>query len=254
MATRVETAVPYSLSQNILSSSGIGQDDMAQQLGLGDTYVASPTLINSFRLSGTRVGAAAIPAQTFTPQQAGMNFYSYQGFVPLLVLGAGFSTYIPSNFSVSTDTVTSFGANDDITLIRGSHQFSFGAQLMRALLNSHSYAWSEGFFLFAGVFGSGMIDFLSGNVTQLHQANPNPENLTQNYLGLYAADTWKATSRLTLTYGVRWTPFFPAAFKQADDYNFSLSNFYNNIRSKAIPTAPPGLLYPGDPALMASRG
>ena len=257
MATRIETAQPYDISHNALSTNGIGQDDMAQQLALGDTYVASPTLINSFRLSGTRVGAGTLGAKTFTPQDVGMNFYSYYGFVPLFMVGAGFSTDFPANFSVGTDTVTSFGANDDVTLIRGSHQFSFGAQVSRSLLNAHSYAWSEGFFLFVGLTGlagSPLVDFLTGNPLQVHQANPNPDNLAQNYFGLYASDTWKATSRLTLTYGVRWNPFLPAVFKNGDDYNFSLTNFYNNVRSKVIPAAPPGLLYPGDPGFNDKSG
>ena len=254
MITRIETAVPYDLSHNVLSTSQIGQDDTAQSLALGDTYLISPSAVNSFRISGNRVGAGTLGAKSFTPQDVGMKYYSYYGFVPILLTSTGFSTNIPANFSVGDDTVTSFGVNDDLSLIRGSHQFSFGANVSRSLLNAHSFAWSENFFLFAGVFGSPMIDFLTGNVTNTHQANPNPDNVTQNYFGLYASDTWKATRRLTVTYGVRWNPFFPMEFKNGDTYNFLLGNFYNNVRSKAIPAAPPGLTYVGDPGFNGKSG
>jgi hypothetical protein len=88
----------------------------------------------------------------------------------------------------------------------------------------------------------------------LHQANPNPNNTTQNQVALYAADTWKASRKLTVSYGVRWTPFLPISFKQKDTYNFSLANFYSNTRSKVIPSAPPGLLYVGDQGVNGSSG
>ena len=138
--------------------------------------------------------------------------------------------------------------------MRGSHQFNFGGNVIPPLLNAISYAWSQGFFVFAGIFGTPLIDFLTGNVANLHQANPNPDNVTQNFLGLYASDTWKANRTLTVYYGVRWNPFFPMEFKHCDTYNFSLSNFYNDVRSTVVPTAPPGFLYVGDPGVNAKSG
>ena len=72
-----------------------------------------------------------------------MNFYSYYGFVPILMAGVGFNLNFPTNFAAGTDTITNFGFNDDLTLVRGSHQFAFGGGVTRSLLNAHSYAWSR---------------------------------------------------------------------------------------------------------------
>ncbi len=249
LITRVNTDVPYSINHNLLSTIQVGQDDQAQALALGDTYLIGAQTVNSFRISGTRVGAHTLGAVPFTPKDVGMNFYSYYGMVPILMAGVGFNINIPTNFFVGDDTVSNFGFNDDVSLVRGSHQISFGGGVSRSLLNAHSFAWSQGFFVFAGIFGTPLIDFLTGNVVNLHQANPNPDNVTQNHFGLYASDTWRATNKLTLTYGLRWNPFLPMAFKNGDTYNFSLSNFYNNVRSKVVPQAPPGLLYVGDPGV-----
>ena len=255
LATRIDTALPFSLSKNVLSSTGVGTDDLAQSLALGDTHVFSSTIVNSFRISGNRVGARTSGSQTFGPQDVGINMFDYYGkFIPILLTSTGFSLNFASNFSIGDDTTTNFGINDDISIVRGGHQFSFGASTMRALLNAHSFAWSEGFFAFAGIYGSPMIDFLTGNAASFHQANPNPDNLTQNFVGLYATDAWKATSRLTVNYGVRWNPFIPMQFKNGDDYNFSLPNFYSNVRSTAIPSAPPGFLYPGDKGFNGKAG
>ena len=254
--TKINIDQPYDISKNVLSTDGAGANDMSNSLALGDTYLFSTSVVNSFRVFGNRVGATTPGAQTFGPQQVGINnFYDYYGnFVPIFLVANGFSTNFGANFFIGSDTTTNFGLNDDLSIVRGSHQFSFGVNAMRALLNAHSYAWSEGFFLFAGIFGSPMVDFVAGDAALFHQANPNPDNVTQNFVGLYAADTWKVSHKLTLNYGLRWNPFIPVQFKQSDSYDFSLSNFYNNVRSKVIPTAPPGFLYTGDPGFNERSG
>ncbi len=254
MITRVDTQVPYEITRNALATDQVGQDDQAQALALGETWLINPTTINSFHLSGTRVGARTPAAVPFTPQDVGMNFYSYYGFVPILMAGVGFNLSFPTNFAAGSDTITNFGFNDDLTLVRGSHQITLGGSLTRSLLNANSYAWSQGLFVFAGIFGTPLIDFLTGNVVSLHQANPNPDNVAQNILGLYASDNWKVNKRLSISYGVRWNPYLPMVFKNADTYNFSLNNFYSNVRSTVVPTAPPGLLYVGDNGVNGKSG
>jgi hypothetical protein len=254
MITRIETEVPYDITHNVLATNQVGQDDQAQALALGDTYLINSTTVNSFHISGTRVGAHTPAAVPFTPQDVGMNYYSYYGFVPILMAGVGFNLNFPTNFAAGTDTSTNFGFNDDLTLVRGSHQFAFGGGLTRSLLNANSYAWSQGLFVFAGIFGTPLIDFLTGNVVSLHQANPNPDNVTQNLFGLYASDNWKVNKRLSISYGLRWNPFLPMVFKNGDTYNFSLSDFYSDTRSTVVPTAPPGLLYVGDKGVNGKSG
>src|SRR5262252_1567493 len=271
MLTRIKTKIPYDIRPNdVLTSTGYGADDTAQSLAFGDTYVAGPNLVNSFRISGNRVGANKIPAKFFSPADVGIkNMFSY---IPqfMAITGAGFSLGIPANFAVSTTAMTNFGVNDDVTILRGSHQFAFGGSVNRGLLYTRSNAWAPGFMIFTGAIpnvgaipglntpivgtGAAITDFLTGRVTQLHQANPNPENLTQNYFAFYLQDTWKATRKLTLNYGLRWAPFMPMQFTDANVYTFSLDNFYKGVQSKVIPTAPPGFSYPGDPGFHGTSG
>lgn len=99
-----------------------------------------------------------------------------------------------------------------------------------------------------------MSDFFLGFLAQFRQANPNPLNVRQNSMAVYAQDTWKITPRLTLNYGVNWAPFFGISFPQKDVYTFSLSNFNQGIQSKVIPSAPPGFLYPGDSGFYGKSG
>ena len=96
---------------------------------------------------------------------------------------------------------TTFGANDDLNIVKGSHQFAFGAHYLRSIEWSVAQAWSGGSYTITGaVTGLGMSDFFLGNVSQLRQANPNPLNLNQNFFGVYGQDTWKISPKLTLTY------------------------------------------------------
>src|SRR5881397_999703 len=274
MVTKIDATVPYEISPNdVLTSSGVGADDMGQSLAFGSTYVFSPTVVNSFRISGNRVGANKLGAKFFSPADVGVrNLVSYiPQFTSMRTVGA-FDLGFTSNFFISTTAMTNFGVNDDVTIVRGAHQLAFGGSVSRGLLFSRSNAWAPGVMIFAGlpnlnpflgippgappVLGTGaaITDFLTGKLTQLHQANPNPENLTQNYFAFYLQDTWKTNRKLTLNYGIRWAPFLPMQFKNGDIYNFSLDNFYKGVRSTVIPSAPPGFSYPGDPGFHGKSG
>ena len=261
LVTRIDRAVPYDVDpSDLLTTSGVGDDDLAQSLTFGDTYVFSPSLVNSFRVFGNRIGGDQPFPKSFTPQSVGVqNFYN--GYTPdmmSVLLPGAFQIGFTANFDTTREGITNFGLNDDVTLIRGSHEFSFGGSAMHAILNGELFRLgsrrlhsifpdcSDGRFSIA--------DFLTGTYTVLHQANPNPNNTTQNFFGLYAGDTWKANSRLTLNYGVRWNPFFPMQFIHSDVYNFSLPRFYAGKRSTVIPTAPPGFSYPGDPGFPGRAG
>ncbi|MBP1623753.1 MAG: TonB-dependent receptor [Acidobacteria bacterium] len=274
LATKIDAMNPYEIRKNdVLATSGWCADDLAQSLAFGSTDMLGPNIVNSFRISGNRVAQSKIPAKFFEPSDVGINnMYSYiPDFTAALVTGA-FMVGFPANLATSTSAMTNFGVNEDVTVVKGSHQLAFGGSVGRGLLFARSYAWAPGVMIFAGlpnlnpmlgippgappVLGTGaaITDFLTGKLTQLHQANPNPENLTQNYFALYLQDTWKLSRRLTLNYGLRWAPFMPMQFRDGNVYNFSLENFYNGVQSTVIPTAPPGFSYPGDPGFHGNSG
>src|SRR5262249_16873037 len=186
----------------------------------------------SFRVFGNRIGGRKLPANFFGPEAIGIkNFYG--SYIPnfLTVTVAGdFSVGTPANFTVSNEGVSNFGFNEDVNAVRGAHQFAFVAGAMGGMLMENCYAWAPGVFTFGGLpaaaggTGSPIADFLTGRAVSLHQSNPNPNYTAQNFFGLYIADTWKVSSRLTANYGLRWNPFFPMQFVQSDVSNFSLSN------------------------------
>jgi hypothetical protein len=257
LMTKQTVAIPYNLTpQDVLTSSGYGSDDLAHSLTIGDTYVINPNIVNSFRVSGNRIRALKPGASVFGAPDVGINAYTYTPKYMTLPVAGAFSLTGQGSFSANSFFyTTTFGANDDVSILKGSHQFAFGANFMRTVEWSIAQAFSGGFYNINGaVTGLGMSDFFLGNVALLRQANPNPLNLNQNFFGAYAQDTWKVTPRLTLNYGVNWQPFLAMSFPQGDVYNFNLAGFYAGKKSTVIPNAPAGFSYPGDPRFNGKSG
>jgi len=279
LISRNEAVPPYAIQpQNLLTTTGTGNDDTAQSLAFGHTYVISPAVVNSFRVFANRMGVTNqykpfLNPGPAAPQVAGLPSLGIQRFTNCpgpghACLPGMVSLVVPGDFSVGSPAsvnmvflhFTNFGLNEDVNWVRGRHQISFGGHLMHLVQVEDGDAWIPGVFTFgtlsvaAGGTGSPMADFLTGTVANLHQISQNPNNNIQSFFNLYGSDVWKVNSRLTLSYGLRWNPYLPLQFMNGTAQNFSLSRFYANTRSKVIPSAPPGFTFPGDPEFEGRSG
>ena len=252
LANKVNQVVPFTLTpNNLLTTNANGADDLFQSSVLGDTYLISPTTVNSFHISVNRI-AEIHPGATFLgPSDVGINAYSYiTHSMDISVTGGPTVGGTVQNNLNNFDTYSTI--NDDVSLIRGAHQIAFGGDVTLGLVDAHFNVRSTGNFNFAGVAassggsGQGMVDFLRGTLSTFRESSPNPLIVSQRFMGLYAQDTWKVTQRLTLNYGLRWEPFFPQNVKNKSVYSFSVPAFEQGLVSKVYTNAPAGLTYPGD--------
>jgi hypothetical protein len=254
MATKYAYEPPFGASQNILSTRLGGRDNLAQSLALGDTMVLSNTMVNNMRFAFNRTAIHRTHTTFFDVNDIGVNTFSYLQDYMLLNVTGGFNlgggTESESLFNTDSYTI-----NDDLTMIRGNHQFGLGVAFAWWESLTQANVRSPGTFTFSGqVTGLGLADFLTGQPFTFIQSAPNTLHIKQKYFGLYGQDTWKLSPTMTFNYGVRWEPWFPQQHQNNAVYNFSQERFRAGQRSSVFPQAPPGFTYPGDEGFPTQAG
>ena len=232
---------------NVLTTGTPGLDNLAQSVAAGSTVVFSNTMVNSVRFAFNRTAIDRSSPAWFSPKDLGANVYSYQPGEMVLTVTGGF------NIAAGTATTGRFNTNtyqvsDDLSLVRGNHQISLGANGAYWKMDFLTHARSGGDWNVNGqATGLGLADLMLGRVARLEHGGPAQMPMHMLYVGLYAQDTWRTSSRLTLNAGFRWEPFLGQELENAQVYNWIPENFRTNTRSGVFVNAPAGFIYPGDP-------
>ncbi len=124
---------------------------------------------------------------------------------------------------------------DNLTMTRGAHTFTFGGIWMHFNKQQDLFGPTQGAYTFTGQFsGNDFADFLLGYPYEFQQLQQQTE---PNYLSrsgaLWADDSWKASSRLTLTLGLRWDAF-PHAYTEKNDVSSFYTNLYNPANAPTV--------------------
>jgi hypothetical protein len=202
-----------------------------------------PDLILNINASGSRFNYLRSPTNSnFDLTQFGWPA-SYNTSIP----SAARSPFSPC-FQFSDPTVTcsqgqsfiedhdsQFNVSPSLTWIKGRHTWVFGGQLTETYDNYAQTNIASGAFLFNGSWttnnavtpttaGSDFADFLLGygqNVSSVFNHNFGEAQIPalvaqkETYRGFYFGDTWRATSKLTINYGVRYD--LPGNFSERHD-------------------------------------
>jgi hypothetical protein len=232
--------------KNVLTLSRTGQNNQVHSFVGGHNWVLSPTMLNAFHVTYNKtINDRPLPLY-FTPADLGSAVYSPQpGYMGVSVtngfnIGTGGTN--PGYFNSD-----SFQIANDVDLVRGKHQVSFGANWIRTKIETVNNRPTNGQFTFNGqATGLGLADFMLGRVSNFLQGNPVYDFDENDYVGAYVQDEWKLRQNLTLNVGLRWEPYL--AIKNSLDFvsNFDEARFDAGIRSTVYPQAPAGLLFPGD--------
>ena len=239
----------YDLNKNLLSSQGNptnGTDASAVAFAIGDTYLFSANVVNAFRItanhfSGGKV-APDVDAAAVGTGDLGIKGFSYEPHHLDVAVTGGFTMAHlqgPSKMAL-------FGLNDDLSILRGNHQFAVGASSARWWVNSYSTTYNHMHFTFDGqTTGLGMADLLMGSVGTFELGTNGDQHKRASYLGVYGSDTWKINPRVTLSYGVRWEPYFPLVNLDGSAIHFDLDGMRKGIRSNRFTNSPPGVFFSG---------
>jgi hypothetical protein len=222
--------------------------DRVYSLALGDTYLFSSNVVASFRVGVNRSEIPKITDNFATWPQLGVNAPFNPAAAPRVsVTGNGFG--IGSGNSIINHDMTGPDPNivGDISWVKGNHQIGFGASYLRTLINYESGINATGLPTFNGsITGLALADFMLGQAATWTQGNISYFYNRQNYIGSYVQDSWRATSRLTVNYGIRWEPFLPISSKEGLFYRFDQTLFNQGVHSTVHVNAPAGFVFPGD--------
>jgi hypothetical protein len=258
LVTQYKIPHPYDINKNILTlvTNDGGNDDRAQSYAFGSTYLISPNTVNAFRLTMNRTIIGRPGIKYFGPEDVGIKAFTYApGNMHINITGA-------FNFSTRTvfarNTTNAFQISDDMNLVRGNHQLTFGTNAALFKVYQRCLVSGQGQYTFNGTAtGMGMGDFLTGRLTSLMEISPIQWSSRQTYIASYLQDVWKASPKLTINAGLRWEPFFPLSIgygrgqnlTEGVYFNFSDERFSKEIKSPTYPNAPAGMYFSGDPGL-----
>jgi Carboxypeptidase regulatory-like domain len=199
---------------------------------------------------------------------------SYEG-VPFVSLAGGFSfgNNANGNFSQSGNVYQAF---DNLSKIVGSHSLKFGTDVRNQRFHQIYFFNINGNFQFSGGgpndvgFADLVPNYLLGLPDTYTQGAANALDVRTTQLGVFAQDTWKLNSSLTLYSGLRWelntpqadagrriqafrpgevTSVYPCQLSPSDPLAATFGSTDCSPSGPAASVFPLGLVLPGDPAV-----
>ena len=220
--------------------------------GVYDTHVFHPSLVSEFHAGFTRF--AERDASQYSGQDingrlglpngsADPRLFGFPRFTILNLAALGDATNLPL-----TVTVNTFDIGESMSWIKGRHSFKFGADALRTQFFQQLYNNSRGSYNFLGRWtGDPWGDFLLGlpDSTSL-QASAGAAYLFTTDIGGFVQDECKISSRLSLSFGVRYELMRPPYEKYG-----RFSNFVPELNQFAIAD---GASVPGLDSRVAAAG
>jgi hypothetical protein len=212
-----------------------------QTFTVGLTHLIKPSVSNDLRAnySNDRVVSrfkldnfgGAVPLTDAQMYPSGLS--SANSLFELLILGAG--EFANGPFGINEQRQVNL--TDNLSWGLGSHQLKFGADYRWQSPFSSLFSYIQ-FAEFGGVTSSPG-GALSGTALFADVASHETSTfLTQNF-SFYAQDTWKATPRLSVTYGVRWDINTPLKGKNLANQPFAVTGLNDPATLALAPRGTP---------------
>ncbi|HXW93349.1 MAG TPA: carboxypeptidase-like regulatory domain-containing protein [Terriglobales bacterium] len=225
-------------------------------------HTFSPTMLNEARFAYLRFNYVSNePASTIDP-----TAYGFSGIVPqnrayeslpvINLTGGGFFAIGFSSDGPQPRIQNTYQLTDNLSKVWGHHTAKFGFNLDRLEINNPFYSNLSGDYSYsgAGTFSTGdaAADFLLGFPDSYTQGSGSTLRARAREYYSYAQDQWQVKPSLTLTLGVGWEILTPQKNIYANGE--AMAAFRQGQQSKVFPSAPLGLVFPGDAGINGYGG
>jgi hypothetical protein len=224
----------------------VGEDQRSQNFVAQETHTFTPALVGIFRVSYLR-NKFLLDEHLNHTDPASLGFT----YAPTLESAIGPPFVQVGGYASVGDPITgprntyqnSYDFSGSMTWVHGRHQLKFGGGYQYDQINVTQGIATNGFFVFSTFpISNSFASFLFGQpVFFLQGGGDFTRGLRGHAFNLYTQDTWKVTSRLTINYGLRYE--VPSPYTEVHNRQ---NLWIPGQQSTAFPTAPAGLLYPGD--------
>jgi outer membrane receptor protein involved in Fe transport len=211
------------------------------------TYLVTPHIVNDFQFGYTNNFIHFQTSKQSDPTMASRAGFTYtelfpqtSGSFPTLNGVDGFGTITHQAPFTNREALLQW--KDDVSYTFGAHNLkagaSFGASRKREPANGGADD-TAGFLTF-----NNFSDLLTGNLsTYQEEQTLNPVYDRWHDAAVYLQDTWKATSNLTLDFGLRWQ-YLGQVFSAHDNIANFYPNRYDSSRCSVLAFDPNGLVDP----------
>ena len=250
-STRLGSPFGLFSSNPMPGSAASEQAWIADTANFSSTWAARPNLLNEFTTAWFHlsIGIAMLPSAAravdpaFNVPRVFDTATDSSGFIPSINMGQGYASIAvawPQNISGYT-----YELFDNVSYIAGAHTFKFGGSIDREnKTQNNSNPNNNGTFAFDGsATGDALADMLLGRAFQYSENSAHLSgSLRFVNVGAFAQDQWRATPRLTLTYGVRYDFFQPEQDSAGTISYFDPTRFN---QAQAAQIMPNGQIVPG---------
>jgi hypothetical protein len=230
----------------------VGQTQRAQNFVAQETHTFSPTLIGIMRFSYLR-NKFLYGERTNHTTPASLGFQ----YSPSLDVAIGPPFIQVNGYTAVGDPITgprntyenAFDYSGSMSWVHGRHELKFGGGYQHLQVNVLQGIATNGFFVFVPfpVVPNAFASFLFGQPIFFLQGRGDfGRGIRGNSLNGYAQDTYRVNSRLTVNMGLRYD--LPLPYTEVQNRQ---TLFIPGRQSTVVPSAPAGLLYPGDSGVPA---
>ncbi len=228
--------IPYTTTQSYAKQTVVN---------LSDIHTISPTTANQGWFTFTRVAGGRVNLPTGVGMEDLGSKFTTQGPKTLPQLSVSGYWNAGGGLAGPVSDTDFYSLRDMISTVKGKHTIDYGGELSLEKDMIVGNLYNFGVFNFASSAptstSNALADFVTGQVSTMEQDTPYHGLMSDWYYSAFLQDTYRIKPRVTLNLGVR----YDLQTSPVESQNLT-ATFVPNVQSTKVPTAPLGMLFPGD--------